>query len=164
MYMKYQLKAGTLNDIEDIWQIIEKAWLQGQIDESEKDKLILRLHITHSIEKIRMEILNREQHYIMLIENECSVAFASYSFNHRYPADFSIHQLYNLPSAESKKYIQMLISHIEILALQQGSKHLMIQTAKKEQSKYFESLGFYSSQLMPSSAIYPAIHMLKNIR
>lgn len=164
MYMKYQLKTGTVHDISDIWQIIEKAWLQGQLNAATEEKLRVQLHITHSIEKIRMEILNHEQYYIILIENENCVAFASYSFNHSFPADFSIHKLYNLPSAESNKYIQMLISHIEILALHQGSQHLIIQTAEKEQSKYFESLGFHSNLKMPFSNVHPGIQLLKNIR
>jgi|GEM_PF-1760714 len=138
----YKLKVATVNDIEDIWTIIEKTWLEGQISGIERKELINKLHLTHSINKIKLEILYSYQRYILIEEKNNSVAFASYSVSGGHPPDFRIHKIYNLPSTEGKGYNRILIAHIETLASSRGCRKLSVIVRNQDKKEYFESLGF----------------------
>ena len=122
----YKLKVATVNDIEDIWTIIEKTWLEGQIGGIERKEFISTLNLTHSINKIKLEILNSYQRYILVEEKNNSVAFASYSVSGGHPPEFRIHKIYNLPSTEGQGYNRILIAHIELLASNRGCRKLSV--------------------------------------
>jgi N-acetylglutamate synthase-like GNAT family acetyltransferase len=138
----YTIKKGTVNDIESIWMIIERTWLESQITIKDRPELIRMLNLTHSIKKIKLEILNNYQRYILVQEKECPVAFASYSLGEIHPPDFRIHKIYNLPGTEGKGYNKILILHIEGLAIERGSRKLLVKVGLLEKKEYFESLGF----------------------
>lgn len=142
----YKLKAGTISDIEDIWMIIERTWLESRISGLDRVEMIKMLDLTHSIKKIRAEILNNYQRYILISEREAPVAFASYSVTGVHPPDFQIHKMYNLPSTEGKGYNKVLISHIEHLAIDRGCRKLTVNVKQEEKKQYFESLGFLATQ------------------
>jgi len=112
---------------------------------SQRMELIKRLNIAHSVTKIKLEILNAYQRYILIEEKNCPVAFASYSLNGHHPPDFRIHKIYNLPGSEGKGYNKILISHIEALAMERGSAKLSVLVRQREKKEYFESLGFSAS-------------------
>jgi N-acetylglutamate synthase-like GNAT family acetyltransferase len=141
----YKLKVATVSDIEDIWTIIEKTWLEGQLSGLERRELISKLNLTHSVNKIKLEILNSYQRYILIEEKNNSVAFASYSVSGGHPPDFRIHKIYNLPSTEGKGYNRILIAHIESIASSRGCHKLSVIVRHQQKKEYFESLGFTAS-------------------
>ncbi|MGA9648954.1 GNAT family N-acetyltransferase [Pedobacter sp.] len=141
----YNIKVATVYDVEDIWTIIERTWLESSISALAKSELIKLLNITHSTQRIKTEIQNNHQRYILVMEKDFAVAFASYSASQNYPHNFRIHKLYNLPSVEGKGYNKVLISYIERLAMDRGCHKLSVVVKENEKKQYFESLGYAAS-------------------
>lgn len=161
----YKLKTGTVNDVEDIRQIIEMTWLDLHSIETERAALVSMLDITHSAEKIKFEILNYYQHYVLVVEDDRSVAFAAYSVAGLHPPDFKIHKIYHLPALLIRDYNKILIKHIEELAYQRGSKHLTVHIPENVNKAYFEALGFlvHSKAGSAYNSIQKGFEMIKNL-
>ena len=142
----YKLKTGTVNDVDEIWQVIEQTWLDSRTSGEERRALINLLNITHSIGKIKAEILNNYQRYVLVVEDGSAVAFASYSSTGIHEPSFKIHKIYNIPSVQGKGYNKILIRYIEELASNRGSKQLSVHVAENEKRIYFEALGFLAKE------------------
>jgi len=139
----YKVKEGTIEDAFNIWQLIEKTWIESGIRNLENQELLRNLKEMYSKEKVATEIVERIQCYLIVYEQSDAVAFASYSFTDHSTPDFRIHKIYSLKFTQGKGYVKILISRIEQIALSKHGGHLFIHISRQSRKKeYFEALGF----------------------
>ena len=139
----YKVKEGTIEDAFNIWQLIEKTWIESGIRNLENQELLRNLKEMYSKEKVATEIVERIQCYLIVYEQSDAVAFASYSFTDHSTPDFRIHKIYSLKFTQGKGYVKILISRIEQIALSKHGGHLFIHISRQSRKKeYLEALGF----------------------
>ena len=139
----YKIKEGTIEDAINIWQLIEKTWIESGIGNFENRELLQNLKGIYSKEKVAIEIVERIQCYLIIYEQSDAVAFASYSFTDHPMPDFRIHKIYNLKFTQGKGYIKILINRIEQIALGKNGSHMFIHISRQSRKKeYLEALGF----------------------
>jgi len=139
----YKIKEGTIEDAFNIWQLIEKTWIESGIGNFENRELLQNLKGIYSKEKVAIEIEEKIQCYLIIYEQNNAVAFASYSFTEHSMLDFRIHKIYNLKYTQGKGYIKILINRIEQIALSKNGSHLFIHISRQSRKKeYLEALGF----------------------
>ena len=139
----YKIKEGTIEDAFNIWQLIEKTWMESGIGNLENQELLRSLKELYSQEKVISEIVHRVQCYLVIYEQNDAVAFASYSFTDHSTPDFRIHKIYSLKFTQGKGYIKILISRIEQIALGKHGGYLFIHISPQNRKKeYLEALGF----------------------
>jgi len=139
----YKIKEGTIEDAFNIWQLIEKTWIESGIGNFENQELLRNLKEIYSEEKVTTEIADMIQCYLIIYEKSGAVAFASYSFTDHSTPDFRIHKIYSLKFTQGKGYIKILISRIEQIAVGKHGGYLFIHISRQNRKKeYFEALGF----------------------
>ena len=139
----YKIKEGTIEDAFNIWQLIEKTWMESGIGNFENQELLRNLKEIYSQVKVTTEIADRIQCYLVIYEQSDAVAFASYSFTDHSTPDFRIHKIYSLKFTQGKGYIKILISRIEQIAMGKHGGYLFIHISLHNRKKeYLEALGF----------------------
>jgi len=139
----YSIRYGTVDDVSNIEQIIERAWLKSNISIDEKQNILQSLIKLYPKDQIIFEIQNQVQFYLLLMEEDMPMAFVSYSISDTCPADFRIHKVYSLPESQGKGYEKILIAKVEEIAIEHGGDLLFIYLkGRNKKTEYFEALGF----------------------
>jgi GNAT superfamily N-acetyltransferase len=127
----YSIRRATLDDVDAIRSIAEKAWLTGHLNSREQ---------VYAVEEIRSLLAGNVQFFLLIEDTLQPVGFISWSVE---PAAFVIHQTYCLPSTQGKGYVSALINEVARIAALEGKKEvdLKINTVYVN-SKYYNSLGF----------------------
>jgi len=136
----YRIKTATLNDVEEIWSIIEKTLESEFEDDAERRKQLDFFYLTHSIKKIELEIMNNYQHYILLFRSNVAEAFAAFSILGRYPSYLKIQKIFH--HNHNEKDAEALIDYMEDLSKKRGLNRMTIQLISEERRFFFESKGF----------------------
>ena len=158
----YRIKTGTLNDVEEIWSIIEKTLESEFEDDTERRKQLDFFYLTHSIKKIELEIMNNYQHYILLFRLNVAEAFAAFSILGKYPSYLKIQKIFH--HGDNEKDAEALIDYMEELGKKRGLNRMVIQLIGEERRVFFESKGFEKKifERDAPSAIY-GLEMIKRI-
>jgi N-acetylglutamate synthase-like GNAT family acetyltransferase len=136
----YSIRRATLDDVDAIRSIAERAWLTGHLNSRERQNAMLRLEQVYAVEEIRSLLAGNVQFFLLIEDTLQPVGFISWSVE---PAAFVIHQTYCLPSTQGKGYVSALINEVARIAALEGKKEvdLKINTVYVN-SKYYNSLGF----------------------
>jgi len=136
----YRIKTGTLSDVEEIWSIIEKTLDAKFEDAADGHRQRDFFYLTHSIKKIKLEIMNNYQHYILLFRSNVAEAFAAFSILGRYPSHLKIQKIFHRD--DNEKDAEALIDYMEEQGKQRGLKLMVIQLMCEERKDFFELKGF----------------------
>ena len=94
--MKYIRKA-TQEDTERIRYIVEECWGIASSDPESQNDINSMVHDFYSQSKLTNEINNNISAFLLAIDGEFVVAFASYKFNSNNVKSSEINALYCLP-------------------------------------------------------------------
>jgi hypothetical protein len=138
--MSYILKTATLNDVEDIYNIMDHTWNAGTLKTDaglEEQHRLFRL--LHSQTKIRLEIMNNHLKYLLIKQENITIAFASYASTGIHTRGLKVHKMFAEPGERVSYYQKLLLDHIEKIALAHGITHLLL---GKGMLGDFSMLGF----------------------
>ncbi|KQM77918.1 hypothetical protein ASE74_16090 [Pedobacter sp. Leaf216] len=136
----YIIRRATIDDVEAIRNIAEKAWLTGHFNSRERQHALLTLEQVYSAEEIKVLLQGKVQCFLLIEDTLQPVGFISWSVE---PLAFFIHQTYCLPSTQGKGYVSLLINEVLRIAAQEGKKIVDLKISSTQVNfKYYFNLGF----------------------
>ncbi len=137
------IKQATVKDVEIIRQLALEVWWPAYSPILSAEQIAYMLAEIYSAEKITSQIVNQEQTYILLNDNERPVGFAAYSPREDNPDVYKLHKLYCLPSTQGKGCGIMLINKIEAEVLSAGKNVLELNVNRYNKAlSFYEKMGF----------------------
>ncbi|WPU94531.1 GNAT family N-acetyltransferase [Mucilaginibacter sabulilitoris] len=139
----YTIRTATVNDVETIRQIADQTWWVTYGPILEKEQIDFMLSEIYSASKIRAQIENNVQIYLLLLEDEQPVAFASYSPREENVEIYKLHKLYCLPQIQGKGYGKILINQVAQKTMDAGKDVLELNVNRYNNAKtFYEKMGF----------------------
>lgn len=140
--MKYIRKA-THEDIERIRFIVEQCWGLTAGDSESRKKINLIIHDFYSYGKLNNEINNDVSTFLLAIDGELAVAFASYKFDGNDTMSTELNALYCLSQTQGKRFDELLVNEvIKNTIAAGGHKIFVVLTNYNGPVGLFERLGF----------------------
>ncbi len=139
----YTIRKATTTDTETIIQIAETTWWVAYSPILEEEQIRFMLDEIYTAEKISNQIENNIQTYLMLLEDEQSVAFAAFSPREDDVDIYKLHKLYCLPVTQGKGYGKILIDAVSNEVLKAGKHILELNVNRYNKAKsFYEKMGF----------------------
>jgi GNAT superfamily N-acetyltransferase len=139
----YYIRKATIADVETIRWLAEETWWPTYSPILSSEQLNYMLAEIYSAEKITSQIVNAEQTYLLLIEDDKPIGFAAYSPREENPDIYKLHKLYCLPQTQGKGYGKILMNKVCVDVLAAGKNLLELNVNRHNKAKYFyEKLGF----------------------
>jgi GNAT superfamily N-acetyltransferase len=146
----YFIRKAKPDDVETIRSIAEKTWRHTYSPILEKEQLDYMLREIYSAEKIKEQIENDSQTYLLLIEpalpaggDDKPVAFAGYAPREEDPEIYKLHKLYCLPETQGKGYGKILINEVANKTIEAGKHTLDLNVNRYNKAKtFYEKMGF----------------------
>jgi N-acetylglutamate synthase-like GNAT family acetyltransferase len=139
----YSIRKATVNDIEIIRSIADQTWWATYGPILAQEQITFMLDEIYSAAKIRDQIENDTQTYLLLLEDEQSVAFAAYSPREENADIYKLHKLYCLPVTQGKGYGKILINEVAQETVAAGKKILELNVNRYNNAKtFYEKMGF----------------------
>src|SRR5215217_3583028 len=137
------IRQATVNDVKIIRQMAEEVWWPTYSPILSAEQIKYMLGAIYSAEKITTQIVNQEQTYLLLTDNEKPVGFASYSPREDNADIYKLHKLYCLPSTQGKGCGKMLINKVETEVLSAGKNVLELNVNRYNKAfSFYEKMGF----------------------
>ena len=137
------IRKATREDVERIRFIIEECWSAVSGDRESQKKIYLAINSFYSTRKVVDEINDNHSVYLLLIDEELAVAFASYKFTDTDTVSCELKALYCLPLTQGKRFGELLLKEVMKNTVEGGRNRIQI-----EFSDYighvalFDSFGF----------------------
>lgn len=139
----YTIRTATINDVETIRQIADQTWWVTYGPILEKEQIDFMLKEIYSAGKIKTQVENNVQTYLLLLEDEQPVAFASYSPREENAEIYKLHKLYCLPQTQGKGYGKILINEVAKKTKDAGKDVLELNVNRYNNAKtFYEKMGF----------------------
>jgi GNAT superfamily N-acetyltransferase len=143
IWRMYFTRQATENDAVTIRDIAEITWQQVYAPILSAEQLAYMLKEIYSEEKLTDQIKNNQQTYLLLVQDEQTVAFAAFSPRGENPDIYKLHKLYCLPSTQGKGYGKVLVNEAISQILQAGKHALELNVNRYNNAKnFYEKLGF----------------------
>jgi ribosomal protein S18 acetylase RimI-like enzyme len=138
-----EIKTATVADVAMLRLLAEKIWWPTYSQILNKEQIRFMLDVIYAKDKLRLQIENGEQTFLILYENTVPVAFAAFSADQENPEMITLEKIYNLPETQGKGYGKLLISTVESKAREAGKSilQLYVHRANKARS-FYEKMNF----------------------
>lgn len=137
------IKIATVNDVETIRQIADQTWWVTYGPILAEEQITYMLTEIYPADKIRNQIENNLQTYLLLFEDGKPVAFASYSPREENADIYKLHKLYCLPVTQGKGYGKILIDEVAQKTIDAGKNVLELNVNRYNNAKtFYEKMGF----------------------
>lgn len=139
----YVIREADITDVDIIRRIADETWWPTYGPILTPEQIAYMLDVLYSEEKIHSQIVNREQTFLILVEDEQPVAFAAYSPREEDPEIYKLHKLYCLPQTQGKGYGKILINEVgnRVLAAGKNTLDLNVNRFNKARS-FYEKMDF----------------------
>lgn len=139
----YLIREATVDDVSAILQIAEQTWWPTYSPILSKEQIAYMLSTLYAEDKIKAQVAEREQTFLMLIEEGTSVAFAAYSPREGDNEIYKLHKLYCLPVTQGKGYGKVLINAVADKTKEAGKHVLELNVNRYNNAKsFYEKMGF----------------------
>ena len=139
----YTIRTATVNDVDTILQIADTTWWATYSAILEREQIEFMLAEIYSAEKIKKQVADNLQTYLLLEEEGIPVAFAGYSPRDENSDIYKLHKLYCLPQTQGKGYGKILINEVASKTREAGKEILELNVNRYNQAKsFYEKMGF----------------------
>lgn len=136
---------NTDTDFNSIRAIAKEVWPVAYGAILSKDQLDYMMEMMYSISSLQKQ--TNSNHFILALENEIPVGFASFEFNYNQTLNTKIHKIYVLTIHQGKGIGKLLINFIENKAFLNNQEALLLNVNKNNNAQYFyNKLGFIISK------------------
>lgn len=115
----------------EVWPIAYGAILSQQ-------QLDYMMEMMYSVSSLQKQANENSNHFILALENETPIGFASYEFNFNQSSKTKIHKIYVLSNQQGKGTGKLLIHYILTKARHNNQEALLLNVNKNN-----EALNFY---------------------
>ncbi|MEB0248633.1 MULTISPECIES: GNAT family N-acetyltransferase [unclassified Mucilaginibacter] len=139
----YLIREGTVADIDAILQIAEQTWWPTYEPLLGKEQVAYMLRELYAADKITKQVAEKQQTFLLLIEEGEPVAFAAYSPREEDAEIYKLHKLYCLPVTQGKGYGKILINAVANKTIEAGKHTLDLNVNRYNNAKsFYEKMGF----------------------
>lgn len=139
----YTIRKATAEDAQTIRDLAEKTWWVTYSPILEKEQISFMLDEIYDVAKIRHQLENNIQTFLMLSEGGKPVAFAGFSPREEDAEVYKLHKLYCLPETQGKGYGRVLINEVADETLKAGKHLLDLNVNRYNKAKtFYEKMGF----------------------
>lgn len=135
------IKQATINDAEIIRSLAEATWWPTYSPILSKDQISYMLTLMYGLDTIQSQIINKQQTYIILYDNETPKGFAAYAPRTENKEIYKLHKIYCLPKTKGMGFGKTLLAEVEKAVVLAGSHILELNV-----NKYNPAIGFYERQ------------------
>lgn len=158
--MEYVRKA-THKDIERIRFIVEQCWDFASVDPESGKKITLMVPDFYSPGRLNNEISDKISVFLLAIDGELAVAFATYRLNQNDEISTELNALYCLPQTQGKRLDELLVNEvIKDTIIAGGDKIFVILTNYVGPVGLFKRLGFELVKTVDPTKQGPEILMM----
>ena len=139
----FQIKQATTTDVPTIRQLARPIWWHTYTQLLDEDHVAYMFKERYSIEELTNQIQDGSQTYLMLLDDDEPVAFASYGQREEDPEIYKLHKLYCLPQTQGKGCGKALLNTVfeQVAAL--GIKTLELNVHRQNKARsFYEKMGF----------------------
>lgn len=137
------IRTALETDAAAIQEIAEATWATTYEPIVGATQVRYMLDTLYNTEKLTKQISDKEQVYLLLLENNIPVAFASYSPRTENPDIYKLHKLYALNETRGKGYGRLLVEAVEKAVTDAGKTTLDLNVNRYNPAKgFYEKLGF----------------------
>ena len=139
----YLIREAATADVEAILQIAHKTWWPTYEPILGKDQVAFMLDELYPTGKITTQVAEKQQTFLLLIEDGQPVAFAAYSPRQEDADIYKLHKLYCLPVTQGKGYGKILINTVADKVKEAGKNTLDLNVNRYNNAKnFYEKMGF----------------------
>lgn len=137
------IQKNTDTNFTSVRSIAEEVWPIAYSTILIQEQLDYMMEMMYSISALQKQATKNNHHFILAIDEEVSVGFASYEFNTNETDKTKIHKIYILTSQQGKGIGKQLIDFIGIEAKKHKQSALFLNVNKYNAAQYFyKKLGF----------------------
>lgn len=138
-----EIILASTKHIPAIREIAEKTWWPAYSQILKAEQIRYMLDTLYAEDTIRSQINNGSQQYLLLLENEHPLGFASYSPREEKPEVFKLHKLYCLPETQGKGFGRKLVEAVTEKSREAGAQILELNVNRFNKAKsFYEKMGF----------------------
>ncbi len=108
----YAIRKATADDAQTIRDLAEKTWWDAYSPILEEEQISFMLNEIYDVEKLRHQLENNIQTFLILTEGDKPVGFAAFSPREVNPEVYKLHKLYCLPETQGKGYGKVMINEV----------------------------------------------------
>jgi GNAT superfamily N-acetyltransferase len=139
----YLIREAAATDVEAILQIARETWWPTYEPILGKDQVAYMLDELYSTDKITTQVAEKQQTFLLLIEDGKPVGFAAYSPREEDADIYKLHKLYCLPVTQGKGYGKILINAVADKVKEAGKNTLDLNVNRYNKAKsFYEKMGF----------------------
>lgn len=139
----YLIREATVADVDAILQIAEQTWWPTYSPILSMEQIAFMLRELYSVDKITKQVAEKQQTFLLLIEDGQPVAFAAYSPREEDADIYKLHKLYCLPVTQGKGYGKILINKVADKTKEAGKYTLDLNVNRYNNAKsFYEKMGF----------------------
>lgn len=142
-FLSHIINPVTVEDVPTIRQIAVFTWWTVYPSILSAEQIEYMLEVLYNEETLRKNILEKEQQYLILSEDEVPEGFAAYGPLKNDPETFKLHKLYVLPQKHHKGFGKALIAKVIEITKEDGRNFLELNVNRENPAKtFYEKLGF----------------------
>ncbi|GGH22839.1 GNAT family N-acetyltransferase [Mucilaginibacter phyllosphaerae] len=139
----FLIREATTADVDAILQIAKQTWWPTYEPLLGKEQVAYMLAELYTADKITKQITEKQQTFLLLIEDNQPVAFAAYSARPEDAEIYKLHKLYCLPVTQGKGYGKILINAVADKVIAAGKHTLDLNVNRFNNAKnFYEKMGF----------------------
>lgn len=141
--MKTSIIQAKPAHTDTIREIAEKSWWPAYREILSAAQIRYMLDTIYSRDNIHHQLQSGSQHYLLLMEEEQAVGFASFSPREEDRDIYKLHKLYCLPETQGRGYGRLLVEAVSKRVAKAGKKVLELNVNRYNQAKsFYEKMGF----------------------
>ncbi|RYU87840.1 GNAT family N-acetyltransferase [Mucilaginibacter terrigena] len=139
----YLIREATVADVDAILQIAQQTWWPTYEPLLGREQVAYMLGELYSADKISTQVAEKQQTFLLLLEDGQPVAFAAYSPREEDAEIYKLHKLYCLPITQGKGYGKILINAVAGKTKEAGKTTLDLNVNRYNNAKsFYEKMGF----------------------
>ena len=137
------IQRNTDENFSSIRAIAEAVWPIAYSTTLSQEQFDYMMEMMYSIPSLQLQANEKKHRFILAIEEETVLGFASYELNHGKKPKTKIHKIYILTNHQGKGIGKALINFIANEANERHQKGLILNVNKKNIAiRFYESIGF----------------------
>ena len=137
------IQRNTDENFTSVRAIAAAVWPIAYSTILSQEQLDYMMEMMYSIPLLQLQANEKKHRFILAIEEETVLGFASYELNHGKKPKTKIHKIYILSNHQGKGIGKALINFIANEAKERHQKGLILNVNKKNTAiRFYESIGF----------------------
>lgn len=139
-----QVRNALVTDAPVIRQLAEEIWYPTYSPILSLEQIRYMLDHIYDLSTISRQITEKQQYYLLLLEDGVPVGFASFGPREENTAIYKLHKLYCQITTKGKGYGKRLIEEVEKIVQNRGCNTLELNVNKYNPAKgFYEKMGFH---------------------